>query len=57
MNSTFSRTLFLVAVLCVSFTAAQAAEVRLTDGQLIVAGVDTLLLGLAAKKLLTDLQS
>jgi len=40
MNSTFSRTLFLVAVLCVSFTAAQAAEVRLTDGQLIVAGVD-----------------
>ena len=40
MNSTFSRTLMLVAVLCVSFTAAQAAEVRLTDGQLIVAGVD-----------------
>jgi len=40
MNSTFSRTLILVAVLCVSFTAVQAAEVRLADGQLIVAGVD-----------------
>jgi len=40
MNPTFSRTLILVAVLCVSFTAVQAAEVRLADGQLIVAGVD-----------------
>ncbi len=40
MNSTFSRTLMLVAILCVSLTAAQAAEVRLTDGQLIVAGVN-----------------
>ncbi|MFA7199073.1 MAG: hypothetical protein WC093_07255 [Methanoculleus sp.] len=40
MNSIFSRTLILVAVLCVSFTAVQAAEVRLTDGQLVVAGVD-----------------
>jgi hypothetical protein len=40
MNSIFSRTLILVAVLCVLFTAVQAAEVRLADGQLIVAGVD-----------------
>lgn len=40
MNSTFSRILILVAVLCVSFTAVQAAEVRLVDGQLVVAGVD-----------------
>ncbi len=40
MNSTFSRTLMLVAILCVSLTAAQAAEVRLTDGQLVVTGVD-----------------
>jgi len=36
----FSRTLILVALLCVSFTAVQAAEVRLADGQLTVAGVD-----------------
>jgi len=40
MKPIFSRTLILVAVLCVSFTAAQAAEVRIADGQLIVAGVD-----------------
>ncbi|MCK9298405.1 MAG: hypothetical protein M0P21_05495 [Methanoculleus sp.] len=40
MNPNFSRTLILVAVLCVLFTAVQAAEVRLADGQLIVAGVD-----------------
>jgi hypothetical protein len=40
MKPIFSRTLILVAVLCVSFTAVQAAEVCLADGQLIVAGVD-----------------
>jgi len=40
MKPIFSRTLILVAVLCVLFTAVQAAEVRLADGQLIVAGVD-----------------
>ncbi len=40
MKPIFSRTLILVALLCVSFTAVQAAEVRLADGQLIVAGVD-----------------
>ncbi len=40
MNSIFSRTLVLVAVVCALITAAQAAEVCLTDGQLIVAGVD-----------------
>jgi len=40
LKPTFSRTLILVAVLCVSFTAVQAAEVRLADGQLIVTGVD-----------------
>lgn len=40
MKLTFSRTLILAAVLCVAFASAQAAEIRLTDGQLIVAGVD-----------------
>lgn len=40
MKPIFSRTLILVAILCVSFTAVQAAEVRLADGQLIIAGVD-----------------
>jgi hypothetical protein len=40
MNSTFSRTIALVVVLCMSLTAAQAAEVHLDGGQLIVAGVN-----------------
>ncbi len=40
MDSNFLRTLVLITALCLLFTTAQAAEVRLTDGQLIVAGVD-----------------
>ena len=40
MKPIFLRTLLLVMVLCVAFTAVQAAEVYLDDGQLIVAGVD-----------------
>jgi len=40
MDSYFSRTFFLIAVLCALLTMAQAAEVHLTEGQLIVAGID-----------------
>jgi len=40
LKPTFSRTLVLVVVLCVAFASVQGAEVRLTDGQLIVMGVD-----------------